>query len=81
MHDYTARLLNDQRMAEFSREADAGRLARQVRRAPRSRHLAAWLGSMASACMGQVARRGLRADAPTARSMAPAATQVSPGAE
>jgi hypothetical protein len=33
------------------------------------------------ACMGQVAHRGRRAHAPAARSMAPAATQVSPRAE
>ena len=81
MHDYTARLLCDARTADFHREADAGRLARQVRRAPRNTRLAAWLGSIATARLGWIARKVFRAHDPTARSLAPAATQVSPRAE
>lgn len=66
MHEYTVRVIHEERMERYGREADAARLAEVARRARRGRRsrpgIRVWLDNI----LGQWSRGG-RDDAPADR--------------
>lgn len=86
MNDYTARIIHEDRTAQFRREADASRLASEARQGRPSKTLAARIRILGLAVAGWTTRwterrtdRGLTTSSPSLNNGEPA--RITPAAE